>query len=123
VIGVALDDEPLRAVTRAQAMPRPRGGFVVLTTLECGHAIWRRVRREPTGKPRPVRCTACWLARVLPPREDVIQLATMAAERVRWAEMKTNGVGLTADQVERIVRDTFAGQPPPDDAPAAESPR
>ena len=38
----------------------------------------------------------------------------MAAERVRIAEIKSNGAGLTADEVVAIVRGAFEGREPPD---------
>jgi hypothetical protein len=49
----------------------------------------------------------------IPVSDEILQRAISAAERVRHAEQIARG-GLSAADVDRIVRDCFAGLEPPD---------
>ncbi len=50
------DKAPRRAVVDATDVVGPRGGTIMVMTLECGHIVWAR-RKTPK---RWSECVPCW---------------------------------------------------------------
>ena len=47
---------PLRDVVEIRELDGPKGGVTLVMKLECGHLIWKRLKRPP----KRLRCVVCW---------------------------------------------------------------
>ena len=50
------DLAPQKDVVEVRELPGPRGGVTMVMRLECGHMVWRRMKRPP----QTMRCVMCW---------------------------------------------------------------
>jgi hypothetical protein len=47
----------MRDVVEARTFSGPRGGTLILHVLECGHAMWRRIKQPMTR----TACVGCYM--------------------------------------------------------------